>query len=68
MNTFWNLVEKSTITSSILALVFAGTASYCAIAQVPIPDYIALALGTIVGFFFSSKLKDEAARAYSRRP
>jgi len=65
MNKFWDLVEKSTITSSALALMLAGTISYCVIAQVPVPDFIIAAFSVVIGFFFSSKLKDEANRAIS---
>lgn len=63
MNRFWDLVEKSTITSALLALMFGGTACYLAITGVEPPQFLTLALGTIVGFFFSSKLKDEAEKA-----
>jgi len=63
MTTFWKLVEKSTITSSALALMLAGVISYCAIMQIPVPDFIIAAFSLVIGFFFSSKLKDEHARA-----
>jgi len=63
MNTFWKLVEKSTITSGIIAICLVGTACYCVIAQLSMPDYFLMALGTVIGFFFTSKVKDEAARS-----
>lgn len=58
MEHFWVLLEKSTITSGILAILLVSVTCYCAVAQIPIPDYLALALGTVIGFFFSSKAKD----------
>jgi FtsH-binding integral membrane protein len=61
MNTFWKLVEKSTITSGLLALMLAGTACYCVISQTSMPEYFLMALGTVIGFFFTSKIKDESA-------
>ena len=63
MKTFWKLVEKSTITSGILAICLVSTACYCVVSQTPMPDYFLMALGTVIGFFFSSKVKDESAVA-----
>lgn len=62
MNRFWDLVDKSTITSGVIAICLVGTSCYCVVAQLPMPDYFLMALGTVIGFFFSSKVKDEATR------
>jgi len=61
MNMFWKLMEKSTITSGIIALCLVITSCYCVVAQVAMPDYFLMALGTVIGFFFTSKVKDEAS-------
>jgi hypothetical protein len=66
MDRFWTLLEKSTLTSGVIAILLVVVACYCTIAQIPVPDYLAVALGTVVGFFFSSKAKDSEARAIRR--
>lgn len=65
MDTFWKLMEKSVITSGIIAVTLVGTASYCVIAQIPLPDYFGIALGTCIGYFFSQKASEAAARRVS---
>ena len=64
MDKFWKLVEKSTIFSGFVAMAMVGTGCYCVITQTPLPEYFSMALGMIVGFFFSSKMSD-AQRAGS---
>lgn len=60
MDKFWKQFERSTVTSGILAILVVGTACYCTVTQTPAPEYLSFALGAIIGFFFSSKMKDEA--------
>lgn len=67
-NAFWTLMEKSTITSGVLAIALVGTACYCAITETPVPEYITLSLGVVVGFFFSSKAKDAQVARIHRSP
>lgn len=59
---FWKLVEKSTVTSGIMAIALMCTVCYCVINQIEVPVYIVSVLSTVVGFFFSSKMKDQEAR------
>jgi hypothetical protein len=65
MNMFWKLLEKSVITSGIIAVALVGTACYCVIAQVALPDYFGIALGTCIGYFFSQKASEAQARRVS---
>jgi len=68
MRTFWKLLEKSTITSGAIAVALVGTTCYLAVTGQPVPDYIGVALGTVVGFFFGSKAQQETARVqYGRQ-
>lgn len=55
MSTFWKLLEGSVVTSGIIAVMLVGTACYCVVTQTPLPQYFGLALGTVVGYFFSQK-------------
>lgn len=57
MDRFWKMAEQSTLTSGLLAVVLVGTACYCAVMQIPLPDFLALALGTVIGFFFGGKVE-----------
>lgn len=65
MGMFWKLLEKSTITSGLIACALIGTACYCTIAQVPLPEYLGLAIGTLMGYFFASKQADARMRRMS---
>jgi len=62
MAAFWRLMEQSTITSGILAVMLCGVASYCVIVGQDIPDFFAMGLGTVLGYFFSEKVRDARAR------
>lgn len=63
MNRFWDLVEKSTITSAALAIMMSGVVGYCVVAQIPLPDFMIAGFTMVLTFFFTSKLKDEQAKA-----
>jgi len=52
---FWTLLEQSTITSGLIALVLVGTACYLSAMGQEIPEPLTIALGVVVGFFFSDK-------------
>lgn len=60
------LLEKSTITSGFLASMLVGVASYCTIAQIPVPEYFTFAIGAVVAWFFTSKAKDQEFRQFMR--
>jgi len=55
MQMFWKLLEKSVLTSGLIALVLVATACYCVVAGVEMPEFFTLALGTVIGYFFSEK-------------
>jgi len=54
---FWQLLEKSTITSGALAVMLVGSMCYLAIIGQPIPDLLTVSTSTILGFFFGSKVE-----------
>lgn len=56
MTVFWKLLEKSTITSGLIAVLMIGTACYCVIVGRELPEFFSVALGTILGYFFSEKI------------
>jgi hypothetical protein len=65
MDMFWKLLEKSVVTSGVIAVGLVGTACYCVVAQVPLPDYFGIAIGTVIGYFFSQKASEAQARRVS---
>ena len=52
---FLGLLEQSTVTSGLVAVLLVGTASYCTIIGQTVPDYFSVAIGIVIGFFFSQK-------------
>jgi hypothetical protein len=62
---FWKLLEQSVLTSGLVACALIGTACYCTIAQIPLPEYLGLAIGTVIGYFFSQKASAAQARRIS---
>ena len=65
MSMFWKLLEESTITSGVIACGLIGTACYCVITETPLPEYLGLAMGTVIGYFFASKQSDAQIRRTS---
>ena len=63
MDKFWKILEQSVIVSGLIALALVGTACYLALTGQPIPDYLGIALGTVVGFFFGAKVERTAIQA-----
>ena len=63
METFWRLLEKSTITSGILATMLIASVCYLAVTQQPIPDLLTVATSTLLGFFFGSKVESAYRRS-----
>jgi len=59
MGKFWSLLEKSVVTSGVIAVMLVGTACYCVITGREIPQYLGLALGTVIGYFFSQKAAEQ---------
>lgn len=57
MSRFWDLVEKSTLVSGLIALIMVATACYAVVQELTLPEYYQLMLGVIVGYFFSEKVR-----------
>lgn len=57
MSKFWQLLEKSTITSGALAVMLVGSMCYLAVTSQPIPDLLTVSTSTVLGFFFGAKVE-----------
>lgn len=53
--TLANMLERSTLTSGVIALILVITVCYCAIIQIPVPDALNYALAGVIGWFFGAK-------------
>lgn len=67
MDRFWELFEKSTLVSGIIALGVLGGVVYLSVTGRPIPDSLSSAAMLILGYFFGSKTTDNAYRTIMRR-
>ena len=63
MNRFWDLLEKSTIVSGMIALGVTGSIIFLAVTGQEIPELLGNAALIIIGFFFGSKTADAGYRA-----
>lgn len=61
-NRFWSAMNKSVVVSSLLALLVVGAVVYLAVTQVPVPEVLTLAMGTILGFFFGARSGQQTER------
>lgn len=64
--TLVNMLERSTLTSGVIACLLVVTVCYCAIVEIPVPDSLNYALTGVIGWFFGAKATD-AARSTIRR-
>ena len=55
MGKFWDLLDKSTLVSGIIALALVGTCCYLWATGQPVPDLLASVLSVVIGFFFGAK-------------
>ena len=55
MDRFWDLLDKSTIVSGLITVGLVGTCCYLFATGQPVPELLAYALTTIIGFFFGAK-------------
>lgn len=62
MNRFWDLMEKSTIVSGILATMTMSIAGYCTVNQIEMPGYFVMAFGAVMAYFFSEKVRGAEVR------
>lgn len=61
---FWKAFEESLIIQGILTLALTGAIIYMAVAGREIPDFLSVAFGTVIGYFFANKThKVEQIRA-----
>ena len=56
---FVDLWKSSAIVQGLMALAGFGVICYLAIAQQPIPELLAALVGTMVGFYFGTKTKQQ---------
>jgi len=66
MDKFWELLEKSTIVSGLLAVSVVGAVIYLSVTAQPVSEVLVGAMFTIIGFFFGSKLQQAANAATIR--
>lgn len=62
MQTFWSLLKESVITQALLTLMIWGAVIYMVVIGQPIPDILAVAASAILGFWFGTKIKYDAAK------
>jgi len=63
---FWELFERSVVLQAALTLMFAGVICYLVIVDRAVPEIVAYALSTIIGFYFGSKTQVEGAHLAQR--
>lgn len=63
MDRFWDAWEKSTIVSGVMALALLGAVIYLGVTRQPIPEAISFGFGSVIGFFFGAKGRDDTKRA-----
>uniref|UniRef100_A0A6M3LQH5 Uncharacterized protein n=1 Tax=viral metagenome TaxID=1070528 RepID=A0A6M3LQH5_9ZZZZ len=61
MTKFWELFERSVILQAALTLLFASVICYLVIVGQTVPEIVAYALSTIIGYYFGSKTVTEAS-------
>jgi hypothetical protein len=61
--TLARMLESSTLTSGLIALLLISTVMYCVVTGIEIPDVLTYSVSTIIGFFFGSKTSDQMKRA-----
>lgn len=62
MERFWQLLEKNTLASSIIAAGLVGTACYLWATGQLVPDALESALALILGYFLGAKVEHAVTR------
>ena len=62
MARFWDLMEKNTLVSSIIAAVLVGTACYMWATGQLVPTALESALALVLGYFLGAKAENAVAR------
>lgn len=60
--TFIDLWYESTIIQGAIALSSVGTVLYLYIVSKPVPDFLLTLIGTIIGFYFGSKVSQRSTK------
>ena len=61
MYRFWDLLEKSTLVSGVIAVGIVAAIIYLACTSQPIPDILGNSALIIIGFFFGAKTQATGA-------
>lgn len=59
---FWDAMNKSTLVSSLLALLVWSVISYLAITHSEVPEVLVLGGGSVLGYFFGSRSGQQIER------
>lgn len=67
MEKFWELLERSVIVQSLLALACLGAIVYLSVTGQDVPEVLVNGFLLILGFYFGSKVQTEASRIAGKR-
>ena len=67
MDKFWELLEKSTIVSGLVAVMVMGTICYLTATGQEVPELLGTLGLAILAFFFGAKSSDAGYRALNTR-
>ncbi len=62
MGKFWELVKESVIVQGTVTLIMVGTICYMYANGLEVPGGLEIAFGTILGFYFGSKVQNTIQR------
>ena len=60
--TLARMMESSTLTSGVIAILLIVALMYCIVGGGAVPDIFTYAISTIIGFFFGSRTSDALIR------
>lgn len=67
MNQFWDLLERSIITQSIITAALIGVTCYLYVAGHPVPEGLQTLTYTVVAFWMGSKVQHSVDQAYAKK-
>ena len=62
MKEFWSLFKESVIVQAVIATMLLGTICYMYASGQAVPDTLVIAFGTVLGFYFGSKVQTSIMR------
>ena len=68
MSKFWDLYEKNVVISGTLAIILVVTVCTMAVMQIPVPDFLSIAMGTVLGYFFGAGKMRTAVQTLKPKP